>query len=203
MNARAGQGEQIAGLSGLALILIMFLFAWYGFDAGNVEANGFDAFDAYSDWLNLILVFTGIAGICLGLYGAAAARLQLPISLSVLTAVLGALSALLILIFLISPPDFPSFGGEAVEVDLDRKIGVFLGLLAALGVAAGGYLAMQAEGTSFQDAADRLSGDRDREREERRRDRGGPGAPSEPPPASTEPRSTEPPPPPPPPSSGP
>jgi hypothetical protein len=191
MNARANQGEQIAGISGLALILIMFLFAWYSFDAGDVNINGFDAFDSYGDWLNLILVFTGFAGIALALYGATAARIQLPTSLSVITAVLGAISALLILFFIISPPEVPTFGGPGAEVDLDRKIGVFLGLLAAAGVAVGGYLAMQAEGTSFQDAADRFS--------ERERARGAAA-----PPSSTEPppRSEAPPPPPPPPSSG-
>ena len=36
--------------------------------------------------------------------------------------------------------------------------GIFLGLIAAAGVAYGGYRAMQEEGASFSDTADRLSG---------------------------------------------
>jgi hypothetical protein len=199
MNSRASQGEQIAGLSGVALILIMLLFAWYGLEGAPDEVNGIDAFDAYGDWLNLILLATAFSGISLAMFGAAASRLRTPMSLSVVTAALGALSAVLIFIFLLSTPSI-SFGAPD-DFDTERKIGVFLGLLAALGIAAGGYLAMQDEGTSFQDAADRLT-------ERGRRERPSAAAPppppaAEPPPPSAEPPPrSEPPPPPPPPPSG-
>jgi hypothetical protein len=195
MTSRASQGEQIAGLSGVALILIMFLFAWYAPDVGGVDVSGIDAFDAYGDWLNLILVVTAFSGIELAFFGARALRIQLPVSLSVVTAVLGAISAILILIFLISTPGV-SFGGPD-DFDTERKIGVYLGLLAALGIAAGGYLAMQEEGTSFQDAADRLS------ERGRARPRATEPPPPEPPPPAEPPYGSErPPPPPPPPPSG-
>ena len=49
-----------------------------------------------------------------------------------------------------------SFGG--VSVDASVEFGIFLWLLAAAGIGFGGYRAMQEEGTSFGDAADRLSG---------------------------------------------
>ena len=77
---------------------------------------------------------------------------DLPVALSAVTAGLGILSVVLILFRIISPPDFglgevaEAFGGEA---DVGRGIGVFLGLIAAAGVAAGGWLAMQEEGSSF------------------------------------------------------
>ncbi|HEY8083178.1 MAG TPA: hypothetical protein VIE64_06435 [Solirubrobacterales bacterium] len=148
MNDRLSTGEQVAGAAGLALILIMFLFAWFGFpdvEALGIDTKGLDAFDAYSDWVNIILVFTAFAGISLALFGSGMARV--PISLSVITAVLGGLSAILILIYIISPPH-----------DLDRELGVWLGLIAAACVGLGGYLTMQEEGTSFADAADSLSG---------------------------------------------
>ena len=185
MNERLSPGEQLAGVAGLVLILVMFLFAWFAIDLPNV--NGFDAFDAFSDWVNIILVFAAFSGMSLAVFGGGVSRL--PVSLSVLTTVLGAISALIILIYLISPPGVPTFGEAAVEVDLGRKIGVWLGLISAIGVAAGGYITMQEEGTSFGDAADRLS------------DRPGGGTPGGTGPSA--PAGGPPPPPPPPPQSSP
>jgi hypothetical protein len=199
MNERLSPGEQLAGVAGLALILVMFLFAWFAIDLPNV--NGFDAFDAFSDWVNIILVFTAFAGMSLAVFGGGVSRL--PVSLSVLTTVLGAISALIILIYLISPPGVPTFGEAAVEVELGRKIGVWLGLISAIGVAVGGYLTMQEEGTSFGDAADRLS---DRSGGGAPGGTGaGPGGPAGGPPPPPPPSSQPPPPPsssPPPPGSG-
>lgn len=177
-------GEQLAGFGGLALILIMFLFAWYSLGIPGV--NGLDAFDAFDDWLNIILVFTAFSGMCLGLFGGGLART--PVSLSVVTAVLGVVSSVLLVIFLISPPGVPVLGEAAVEVSLDRELGVWLGLIASIVVAVGGYKAMREEGVTFGDAADRLSSSGD-------------GAAAPPPPA--QPPSASAPPPPPPPSNRP
>lgn len=167
MNERPNQGEQLAGIGGVALILIMFLFAWY-------EGAGFglDAFDALRDWVNIILVFTAFAGMELWVFGSRAARINLPAPLSTITAALGALSAVLILIYIISTPSAPFGGG----FDLGVKIGAWLGLISAAVVAFGGYLAMQGE--RMPPAGSRRT-----------------RPPAEPPPAS-------PPPPPPPPSPG-
>ena len=63
---------------------------------------------------------------------------------------------LLILFRIVDPPSFGSFGG--VSVDGTVEFGIFLGLIAAAGIAYGGYMAMKEEGTSFGDTADRLSG---------------------------------------------
>ena len=52
MSERPNQGEQIAGIAGVALFLIMFLFAWYAIPHAP-QVNGLDAFDAYSDWLDI------------------------------------------------------------------------------------------------------------------------------------------------------
>ena len=196
MNDRLSTGEQVAGVAGLALILIMFLFAWFGFpdvEALGIDTKGLDAFDALDDWVNIILVFTAFSGVSLALFGSGMARV--PVSLSVITTVLGGLSTIVVFIYILSPPH-----------DLDRELGVWLGLIAAACVGLGGYLTMQEEGTSFADAADRLSGSG-----------GGHGAGTSPPPppvsapppppsAAAPPPQTDPPPPPPgspPPPSGP
>jgi hypothetical protein len=156
MTERPSPGEQLAGIAGLALILIMFLFAWYSWPGAAGEAlNGLDAFDAYGDWLNLILVAAAFSGICLALFGGGSERV--PLSLAVLTAVLGGIGAILVIVFIISTPGPPDFGGGLVEGDLGVEPGAWLGLVALIALTVGGYKTMQEEGTSFSDAADRLS----------------------------------------------
>lgn len=149
-------GERLAGIGGLALLLIMFLFAWYSFGVPGV--NGLDAFDAFDDWVDIILVFAAFAGMSLAIFGNDVWRL--PISLSVLTAVLGAISSVVLFIYLISPPGVPTLGEAAIEISLGREPGIWLGLAAAVAVAIGGYMTMQEEGITFADAADRLGTDR-------------------------------------------
>lgn len=164
MSERPSSGERLAGVAGLALILAMFLFAWFGVP----NVNGLDAFDAFDDWVNIILVFTAFEAISLALFGGAVARA--PIPLSVATTVLGAASSVILIIYLISPPGIPTFGEVGLELDLGRKVGIWLGVISALGIAIGGFMAMQEEGATFGGAADRLSG------------RSGPGASPPPPP---------------------
>jgi hypothetical protein len=154
MIERPTTGEQVAGIAGLALILTMFLFAWYGVDLPGV--SGFDSFDVFSDWFNIILVFAAFGGMALALVGSGVARS--PISLSVATTVLAGLGTLILLYYLISPPDVPGIGEAAVEIDLTREFGLFLGLIELVALTVGGYMTMQEEGASFGGAADRLQG---------------------------------------------
>jgi hypothetical protein len=84
------------------------------------------------------------------------AGVSMPVSPGTIIAGLGILAFLLILFRLIFTPD-PGGGadfapaGVEVDVDVSRKIGLFLGLLASIGMAIGGWLSMQEEGTSFGD----------------------------------------------------
>ena len=112
------------------------------------------------------------AAIGLALISASQTEVGLPVAASAVVAGLGILSVVLIVISIISPPDF---GARSVGTGVDntRKIGVWLGLIAAIGVAYGGWRAMQEEGTSFGEQADRF-----REPDE------GPGAAPPPPPSS-------------------
>ena len=78
------------------------------------------------------------------------------VPLGAVVAVLGGISTLLVLYRIINPPG----GGEVpgLSVDVSPAFGIFLGLIAAAGIAYGGYRAMQEEGASFGGTADRLSG---------------------------------------------
>jgi hypothetical protein len=205
MTERPSPGEQLAGIAGLALFLIMFLFAWYSFPhADTAGLNGLDAFDAYSDWLDLIIILAAFSGMTLALFGNGVARS--PVSLSVVATILAGVSAILILIFIISPPSPPTFGasGGLVEGDLGVEIGAWLGLVASIALTLGGYMAMQEEGVSFGSAADRLSGPGGGWQDQQQQ----PPAPQQPPPPPPAPEqppyqsppAQQPPPPPPPPS---
>lgn len=200
---RLSMGDKIAGGSAIALLLIMTIFKWFGLE---VESNvaGFGVSDSLNAWksfsfIDIILLVTCLAALGMVYMRASNSNVDLPVSMSVLVAALGALSTLLIIFRLISPPDFETGGIDVAGVDINntREIGAFLGLIAAAALTYGGFRAMEEDGTSFQDAGDRL------------RDRGdgpgaGPGAGpgggtgAPPPPPSG---GTAPPPPPPPPSS--
>jgi hypothetical protein len=135
-------GYTVAGISGLALIVVMLLFAWFGLP----NAGGIDAMKSFHDWVLFFLIFTAFAGMALALIGAAGTRVDLPVTLSAITTVLGVISLVILIIYLISPPSFSV--GALGSVSLDRKIGIWLGLITTAGVALGGYMAMQEEGTT-------------------------------------------------------
>ena len=91
------------------------------------------------------------------LIAANATSVNTPVAISAITTGLGILSVLLILYRIIDPPgsgDIP----DGFDIGISRGIGVFLGLIAAGGIAYGGWRAMEEEGTSFGDQADRFSG---------------------------------------------
>jgi hypothetical protein len=207
-TSRVGRGPLIAGVAGVLLLIFMFLFNWFELTGVTAGAEGFEGTisgdqlealaeeegedTAVSGWdsfdlINWVLLLTGIAAIALAIAAAMGAGAALPIPLASIALGLGALSVILILFRIISPPDLiDAFGGEApegvdIETDVGRQIGVFLGLLAAIGVAIGAWLSTQ-EGRSAPRAAAP----------------GGGAAPPPPPPSRTEGA-----PPPPPPSSGP
>jgi hypothetical protein len=171
---RLTQGEKIAGVSGIALILIMFIFKWFGLKfSGGAGAVGFSVEGSRNAWgsygfIDIVLFITVVAAVGLAAIKASDADVGLPVAASAIVAGLGILSVVLIIISIISPPDFGT-DLSGTGIDHTRKIGVWLGLIAAIGVAYGGWRAMQEEGTSFAGEADRFRGPPD------------PGAPPPPP----------------------
>ncbi|MEO8092472.1 MAG: hypothetical protein ABI726_07185 [bacterium] len=158
--SKLSTGEKIAGISGVALLLIMFIFNWFSYGEGPL-AGGLNAWDSM-DLIRFILFLAAISGIALAATAASQSNVDLPVALSAITAGLGILAVVLVIFRIISPPDFglgdvaEAFGGA--NVDVGRSIGVFLGLIAAGGVAYGGWAAMQEEGSSMSGPADRVGG---------------------------------------------
>jgi hypothetical protein len=156
-----GRGAAIAGVSGVLLFIFMF-FGWYGapdfvdeaveqlgqigIDTSAAEEsttlNAWESFD-FTDLILLIAVLVSVGLAVMTLTGASA---SLPVAGSALTCGIGALAFVFVLYRTLDPP----------FDDAEREIGLWLGLLATAGIAVGGYLGMQEEGTSFTEQGDRL-----------------------------------------------
>lgn len=160
---RLSTGEKIAAVSAILLFVFMF-FDWFGVEvsgvpgfSGDIAGGGGSAWDAL-DVIPIFLMLAIVAAIAVAVIRLTDADLEPPVSLNAIVAALGALAVLLILYRIIDPPGGGGSGFEGVEVDTTLKLGIFLGLAAAAGIAYGGYSAMREEGMTFGDVGDRLSG---------------------------------------------
>jgi hypothetical protein len=133
---RLSQGQLIAAVSAIALFIISFL-PWFGISGGVVvqgvgAVGGSENFSLWQaenplDIYLLIVILVALVPAVLALLGGGEAPLA-PFA----TAVLGGVGTLLILYQVFDTPG-----------DADRKVGLFLGLIACAGIAVGGYLSMQ------------------------------------------------------------
>jgi hypothetical protein len=151
--ARPSRGVLFAAVCGVALLIVMFVFDWFGSSGTSVEIDpdflglenvGLNAWQSFSilDW---VLLVTAVAAIGAALIEATSRSVNSPVVAEAVVCSLGALAALLLVIRIIDPPG-----------DLNREVGVYVGLAFALGIAYGGWKAMADEGTSFADQASRL-----------------------------------------------
>jgi uncharacterized membrane protein YhaH (DUF805 family) len=150
---RLSTGEKIAGVSAILLFIFTF-FDWFKVSASNEFVSvsvGGSAWDAL-DLIPIILLVAIVAAIGVAVVRLTNADFEPSISMNSVVAILGIISVLLILYRIINPPD-SDFSG----ISVDPAVGIFLGLIAAAGIAFGGYKAMQEEGASFGEIGDRLS----------------------------------------------
>ena len=133
--SRLSFGERVAGASGLALLVFMFL-PWYVEDVGLGPEN----LSAWSALAFIDLLLFLIAALAIAMATARAAHAlprNLPAPPGTILAAAGALAVLLVLYRIV---DIPS--PEIADADTGRKFGVYLGLIASLGIALGGLSAM-------------------------------------------------------------
>jgi drug/metabolite transporter (DMT)-like permease len=123
---RLRDGDWIAGAGGLALLAAMFL-SWF---------SGASAWRAFSV-LDVVLALLALVPLALVVLQATRASPSLPVALSVLTTVAGALAALLILYRIVNQPG----PNDAVEVEP----GAWIALAAAVATTAGGWRSMRDE----------------------------------------------------------
>ena len=147
-------GEVIAGASAILLFLVMFLH-WYGGKSvtvfgRTVSAGGASAWQVYS-YTDLLLFLLIIVTLAMVLLSATQRSVALPLSLNVFVTGFGGLMTLIVLYRVaINQPGPSDF--------LSAKFWGYVGILLTAGIAAGAFLAMREEGTSFGDAAQRLKG---------------------------------------------
>lgn len=135
-TSRLTSGDISAGVGGIVLLISLWL-PWYGV---SVNVAGFSASEDASGWevfstIDIILFLVAIAAIALVALKAVG-QLPADVPVPVVLLALGALAVLLILYRLIdtpAPADLPD------EIDVTRKIGLFIGLIGAAGIAYGGW----------------------------------------------------------------
>lgn len=133
--SRTSIGQRIAGAGGLLLIVFLFL-PWFG--AGGGTLNGWEG-QSSTDVYLLITALIAIAAAVAGATG-----LLVPgLTMNGAAALLGGVATIVLLWLAL-------FDGE------EREVGMYLSVLAAAMIAAGGYLAAQVEG----DATRRETGPR-------------------------------------------
>jgi hypothetical protein len=152
-----GRSDRIIGISAIAFFVFLFFFKWFGVSSsasvgGGISysdsANGWHTF-TNSRWIWIVTIIVALAAVAIS---AGAFKIDSPVQPGMLVAGLGALSAVLIIYRIFDHPSAGTSGtiaGVHYSASVGIKIGIWLGLISALGVAYGGYLAMQGEGTSL------------------------------------------------------
>jgi hypothetical protein len=144
-------GDQIAAGAAVLLFIVLFL-NWYGVavpDAVAAFAKAQGISTSVSAWtafdiLDIVLLLIILAVLAFVVIAASNTSPALPVAGNVFITLLGALATILIFYRILNQP-----GPNDV---VDVKYGAWLGLLLALGITAGGFMAMRDEGTSFGDA---------------------------------------------------
>ena len=149
---RLSVGEMIAGIAGLVLLIDLW-FKWYGVEVegpggalGNlnigVSANAWESFGL----IDIILFLVALIAIGVAVMRALGNMPDMPYPPATIVAIAGAVALLLIIFRII---DSPVDTGGVEGVDATRKIGVWIGLLAAAAITYGGWRAMQETGASL------------------------------------------------------
>jgi hypothetical protein len=122
-------GERVTGLAGLVLMLSSFM-GWY---AGSDEGPTIAVIGWHTGVIGKLVFLLGLAVVVLVVLRELGIELPATVPESLVIIVIGALATILVLIRLISVPDqfFPNDG---------RGIGIWIALIAALGLIVGGLL---------------------------------------------------------------
>jgi hypothetical protein len=129
-TGRLSQGQMIAGISGLVLFISLF-FKWIGIDVAGISGGSQSGWESQSS-LDIYLLIVAIVAITPAVGGMTGGG-DFPIANSANALLLGAIAV--ILMFFTMFIGFPD--------GLSREFGMWLALLASIGVAVGGYLAAQ------------------------------------------------------------
>jgi hypothetical protein len=151
--------DRIIGAGGVLLFVFLFFFKWFAVSTNassiggvNLNANfSYNGWHTFSDsrWIWLITILVALAAVAVRV-----GKVELPsrVRPGVVVAGLGTLSTALIVFRILHHPTFSSsFAGVHTSVGI--KVGIWLGLIAAVAIAYGGSLAMQEEAVSVADVS--------------------------------------------------
>jgi hypothetical protein len=145
--SRLRRSEQIIGGGAIALFIFLFFFKWYGVSTNvtsvaglniNVSRTGWETF-TNSRWIWLLTIVVALAATALV---AMRRTPELPVSPGAIVAGLGAVSTVLIFYRIVHHPTASASVGS-FHASAGIKIGIWLGLIAAVAITYGGYLAMK------------------------------------------------------------
>jgi len=141
--SKLSTGDKITGGSGILLLLFSF-FPWLGFSYGGFSESR-SAWTFTLCWLAVIL---GVALVVLTVLKAMGTELPALGSITWNQVALGIaiVAAAFILIKIITGPGTNGVDLSGTGVDKERKIGIFLGFLASLGLVAGTFLNVKEAG---------------------------------------------------------
>jgi hypothetical protein len=146
-SSRLRTGEIVAGIGGAAMFLFLF-FDWFSGGAATVSTQtlangaqiptgishpGVSGWDALTDLPGFLIISSAGAGLALAWLAASGQRVNIPVPRGGVTAGLGALAVGLIL-------------WRMVAGSPTLKIGIFLGLGAAIAITVGAVMALREEG---------------------------------------------------------
>jgi hypothetical protein len=135
-TSRLTPGDISAGVGGIVLLVSLWL-KWYSV---SVSVQGFSASSSATGWqvlstIDIILFLVSLAAIVL-VAAKAAGALPPDIPVPTVLLALGGLAVLLVLFRIIdtpAPSDLPD------QIDVNRKIGIFIALIGAAGIVYGGW----------------------------------------------------------------
>jgi len=145
---RLSNGERISGISAILLFAFMCLH-WFGSkDSGELRLFSVDrtAWEAL-DYIPTILLITIVVTLAAVVLRPPNPVRKPPIPVNAVVAILGVVSALLILLRILEPPNFGSFREiwGTITIEGTVQFPTFLALFAAAGITFGGCLALREE----------------------------------------------------------
>jgi hypothetical protein len=148
---RLRRGELVAGAAGVLLLVFMFVPAWYALNGTLSQTAGdLGAQTSWNGWwglgnLRYLMLITVLAALALAYFQAAQRAPAIPVTLAVAVTVLGGVAVIAMVVRLLAGP--PT-GGSLLRT----QAGAYLGLVATIGIAYGGFASLREEGGTDPEA---------------------------------------------------
>jgi hypothetical protein len=147
-TTRVRLGDLVAAASGLVLFIALFL-NWYSASVngplGGSVSGGVSGWEVLS-FIDILLFIIAIIAVGLAVARMANAFPRMAVSPGLLVLGVGVLATLLVLFRLLVLPGDLGDVNDLPGVDVGRSIGIFIALIAALGITAGGWITWTEEG---------------------------------------------------------